>query len=120
MKKAINQTGIAGTDYSTGTTANADVVATTNANDSQVVVARLAGTVGNAIATTETIANHAWGAGVLGSGTGATASVLANTITLSAVATTGERFIDFEDAEFNRGLYITIGGTAADLTVMVD
>lgn len=120
MKKAINQTGIAGTDYSTGTTMNADVVATTNSNTQQVVVAKLAGSAGNAIATTETIANHAWGAGVLGSGTGATASVLANTITLSAVATTGERFIDFEDAEFTRGLYLTIGGTAADLTVMVD
>lgn len=116
MKAAINGSGIAGTNYSTGTTVNGDVVATTNANDSQVIVARLTGTVGNAIATTETIANHAWTGLTMASGTGATGSVLANTITFSAVATTGERFIDFGDAEFTRGLYVTVGGTA-DVTI---
>lgn len=116
MKLAINETGIAGTNYSTGTYANRDVVATTNANDSQVIQARLVGTVGNAIATTSTIVNHSWTSTVMASGTGATGSVLANTITFSAVATTGERFIDFGDAEFTRGLYVTVGGTA-DVTI---
>lgn len=116
MKAAINGSGIAGTNYSTGTTVNGDVVATTNANDSQVIVSRLTGTVANAIATTETIANHAWTGLTMESGTGATGSVLANTITFSAVATTGERFIDFGDAEFTRGLYVTVGGTA-DVTI---
>lgn len=116
MKLAINETGIAGTNYSTGTYANADVVATTNANDSQVIQARLVGTVGNAIATTSTIVNHSWTSTVMASGTGATGSVLANTITFSAVATTGERFIDFGDVEFTRGLYVTVEGTA-DVTI---
>lgn len=116
MKLAINETGIAGTNYSTGTYANRDVVATTNANDSQVIQARLVGTVGNAIATTSTIVNHSWTSTVMASGTGATGSVLANTITFSAVATTGERFIDFGDVEFTRGLYVTVGGTA-DVTI---
>lgn len=116
MKKAINASGLAGTDYSTGTTANLDVVATTNTDTTQVIVSKLTGTVANAIATTETIANHAWTGLVMASGTGATGSVLANTITFSAVATTGERFIDFGDAEFTRGLYVTIGGTA-DITL---
>lgn len=116
MKLAINETGIAGTNYSTGTKANGDVVATTNANDSQVIQARLVGTVGNAIATTSTIVNHSWTSTVMASGTGATGSVLANTITFSAVATTGERFIDFGDVEFTRGLYVTVGGTA-DVTI---
>lgn len=116
MKAAINGSGIAGTNYSTGTTVNGDVVATTNANDSQVIQARLVGTVGNAIATTSTIVNHSWTSTVMASGTGATGSVLANTITFSAVATTGERFIDFGDAEFTRGLYVTVGGTA-DVTI---
>ena len=114
--KAINASGLAGTDYSTGTTANLDVVATTNTDTTQVIVSKLTGTVANAIATTETIANHAWTGLVMASGTGATGSVLANTITFSAVATTGERFIDFGDAEFTRGLYVTIGGTA-DITL---
>jgi len=41
-----------------------------------------------------------------------------NTITLSAVATTGERVIDFNES-FDNGLYITIGGTA-DLTVVYE
>lgn len=120
MKKAINGTGVAGTDYSTGTLPNADVIATTNANDSQVVQARLAGAVGNAIVTTETIANHAWGAGTLATGAGPTSTVMFNTMTLSAVATTGERYVDFKDAEFTKGLFVTIGGTAADLTFEVD
>ena len=43
-----------------------------------------------------------------------------NTMTLSAVATTGERYVDFKDAEFTKGLFVTIGGTAADLTFEVD
>jgi hypothetical protein len=119
MKLAINQTGIAGTNYSTGTYKNADVIATTNANDSQVVVARKIGTGGNAIVTTDTLANTAWGAGTLASGTGLDGEVICNTITFSAVATTGERFIPFYDTDFNNGLYVTIGGTA-DITLFVD
>jgi hypothetical protein len=119
MKLAINQTGIAGTNYSTGTYKNADVIATTNANDSQVVVARKIGTGGNAIVTTDTLANTAWGAGTLASGTGLDGEVICNTITFSAVATTGERFIPFYDTDFNTGLYVTIGGTA-DITLFVD
>jgi hypothetical protein len=119
LKSAINGTGTAGTEYSTGTVAHPLVKATTNANDSQVVEAKTAGAQGNAIATTETLANHAWGAATLASGTGTNVKIMNSTITLSAVATTGERFIPFYDAEFTNGLYITIGGVA-DVTVMID
>lgn len=42
-------------------------------------------------------------------------TVLFNTITLAV----GERYIPFYDADFNTGLYLTIGGTA-DVTVMYD
>jgi hypothetical protein len=118
MKLAINGTGIAGTNYSTGTTPNAQVTATTNANDSQVIVAKVAGTSGNSIATTDTLANHAWGAGTMASGTGSDSTPIGGTITFSAVATTGERVIPFGDLSFSKGLYATIGGTAADLTVV--
>jgi len=119
IKKAINATGIAGTDYSTGTTVNADVYATTNDNTSQVIVARNAGTAGNAIATTETLGNYSWTSTVMANGTGATSTPICNTITFSAVATTGEREIDFGGAEFTRGLFATIGGTA-DLTLVYE
>lgn len=119
IKKAINASGIAGTDYSTGTVINADVVATTNTNTTQVIVSKKIGTIGNAITTTENMANYAWTGTTLASGTGATGRVIANTITFSAVATTGEREIDFGDLEFDTGLYVTIGGTA-DLTLVYD
>lgn len=119
IKKAINATGIAGTDYSTGTTVNYDVSATTNTNTQQTIVARNAGTAGNAIATTETLGNYSWTSTVMAGGTGATATPLGGTITFSVNATTGEREIDFGLAEFTRGLYATVGGTA-DLTFVYE
>jgi hypothetical protein len=112
LKLAINETGIAGTNYSTGTTQHTQVLATTNANDSQVVQSRSLGSAQNSIATTETLANYAWGAATLTGGTGATGRVLFDTITFSVAATTGERWIDLGDAEFYTGLFAVIGGTA--------
>lgn len=119
MKLAINESGVAGTNYSTGTYQNSDVLATTNSDTAQVVVARKVGTGGNAIATTETLANYAWGAATLASGTGQDGALITNTFTFSAVATTGERFIDFKDTSFTKGLYAVVGGTAADITLFV-
>ena len=118
-KLAINETGVAGTNYSTGTYANGDVYATTNTDTAQTVVAKKVGTGGNAIATTETLANCAWGAATLASGAGVDASIITNTMTFSAVATTGERFVDLKNASFSTGLYAVIGGTAADVTLFV-
>lgn len=115
IKKAINETGIAGTDYSTGTYLHPSVYATTNTNTEQTFVARNAGTAGNSIATTETLGNYSFTSTVMASGTGATATPIINTITFSAVATTGERVVDFGGVDFTRGLYATFGGTA-DLT----
>ncbi len=112
IKLAINASGVAGTDYSTGTLEHSQVYATTNADTTQVVVSKTTGTGGNSIATTKTLGNYAWGAATLASGTGSNGCILADTITLSAVATTGERVIDFGGAEFTNGLYATIGGTA--------
>jgi len=120
LKLAINQTGVAGTNYSTGTTEHSQVYATTNANDSQVVVSKTTGTGGNAIATTDTLANYAWGAATLASGTGSNGRLMHNTLTFSAVATTGERVIDFGGEEFTNGLFAVVGGTAADLTFVFE
>jgi hypothetical protein len=115
VKLAINASGTAGTDYSTGTTRHAQVKATTNANDSQVFVARVAGSSGNSIATTDTLANYAFGGTTMVSGTGSDGSVMFNTLTFAA----GERSVDLGNVSFDRGLYAVIGGTA-DLTLTID
>ncbi|MCF7843864.1 hypothetical protein K9M47_03125 [Candidatus Gracilibacteria bacterium] len=116
VKKAINASGVAGTDYSTGTYEHPQVYATTNTNTTQVVVSKTTGTSGNSIATTETLGNYAWGAATLASGSGADGKLMHNTMTFSAVATTGERILDFTEETFSNGLYAVIGGTA-DLTI---
>jgi len=112
LKLAINGSGTAGTEYSTDTYEHPQVYATTNTNTTQVVLAKQTGVAGNSIATTDTLGNYAWGATTLASGAGPTGRVLVDTITFSVVATTGERVIDFGEAEFSNGLYVTIGGTA--------
>jgi len=119
VKKAINGTGTPATDYSSNTSVNGDVTATTNSDTAQVFVARKSGTGGNSIATTDTLANYAFGATALASGTLTEGQTLFNTITFSAVATTGERYIDLGDVAFTRGLLAIVGGTA-DVTVFVD
>lgn len=63
------------------------------------------------------INSHTSGTVKVWDNTSAATTVLCNTITFSAVATTGERFIPFFGATFNTGLYITVGGTA-DITVL--
>ena len=112
IKLAINNSGVIGTDYSTGTYEHPQVVATTNADTTQVVVSKTVGTGGNDIVTTETLGNYAWGAATLASGAGTDGRILADTITFSVVGTTGERVIDFGGLDFLKGLYVTIGGTA--------
>lgn len=72
LKAAINDSGTAGTTYGTGTYAHPHVTATTNTNTTQVVEARLAGTAGNAIATTEASTHLSWGAATLASGANGT------------------------------------------------
>lgn len=57
LKLAVNGGATEGTNYSTGTAQPTDVLATTNANDSQVFEAQTLGTAGNAYASTDTIAN---------------------------------------------------------------
>lgn len=63
------------------------------------------------------INSHSSGTLKLWDNTSAASTVICNTITFSAVATTGERFIPLFGAVFNTGLYATIGGTA-DITIV--
>lgn len=118
LKSAINRTGTPGTVYSTATIQHPQVYATTNSDTAQLVTSRTKGTAGNSIVTTETLANTAWGAATLASGTLGTGRLICNAMTLSAVATTGERFIPMYDIAFTNGLLAVIGGTAADITVL--
>ena len=66
--KALNLTGIAGTNYSTATIKNVNVEGVTSAVITLNVKARVAGTAGNSIATTETLTNGSWAAATLEGG----------------------------------------------------
>lgn len=112
IKKAINGSGIAGTDYSTGTTPHTQVVATTNTNTVQTFASRLLGTVGNAYATTETMGNYAFTSTVMASGAGAEGEVILSTYT---PATTHNA--DVFNRELKYGLYVTVGGTSIASTI---
>lgn len=85
LKLAINHGSGEGTNYSTGTVAHPDVVATTNTNSTQKVVARVPGTAANSLATTATAVVLSWPAATLGDGTGASnPGVAPETVTIGA------------------------------------
>lgn len=68
LSEAVNETGTAGTTYSTVLTGNTQVVVTSVTLTTLVVGSQLPGTDGNSIATTETGAGTAWGATTLAAG----------------------------------------------------
>lgn len=114
MKLAINGSGTEGTNYSTGTNAHPTVIATTNANTTQIIEAKVFGSLGNAITTTETMTTTAWTGATLAGGTDASRTIL-NTYTPA----TGSSVITFPDGiNFVNGLYATVAGTSADITVI--
>lgn len=65
---AINKSAGEGTIYGTGTDANFDVSGTKMPTTQMLVTALIAGAVGNAIASTDTTANGAWGGATLSGG----------------------------------------------------
>ena len=115
IKLAINGSGFAGTDYSTGTVPNGDVVATTNTDTTQVFNARKIGTQGNSLASTTTLGNYAFTSTVFASGTGSEGRVIFDTMTFSV----GERQIETMCASFETGLLAIVGGTA-NLTIVYE
>ena len=115
LKAAINGDAGAGTTYGTGTQAHSNVTATTNTDTTQVVEFWKVGTEGNALVTTETGDNAAWGAGTLASGAEPN-YLICNTITFAA----GPQTLTFPaPVDFQKGLYLTKGGTI-DYTVIYD
>lgn len=74
LKKAINATGVANTDYGTGTLVHPTVSAGAIAATTLVVTALTKGTAGNSIATTETSSHLSWTSTVLAGGIAGTVS----------------------------------------------
>ena len=74
---AINLTGTPGTQYAAAMTLHDNVKATAVTATTVVVTAKVSGTIGNAIATTETQTNWSWGATALAGGTGSVSTDLA-------------------------------------------
>jgi len=96
LKLAINATGTGdGSDYYAGTLAHPDVVATTNTDTVQTILARVPGTTPNAYATTETSAHLAWADTTLGGGTG---NSNPGVTTAGATFTINSRVYTFVDA----------------------
>lgn len=69
LKAAINNTGTAGTDYSSNTPIHPTVTATTNTDTTQVVEAKTYAYTNGSVATTEASSHLSWGAATLASGT---------------------------------------------------
>lgn len=71
LYNAINLTGTGvGTNYATSMTKNKQVEVTSTTATTLVVKAGVPGTIGNLIASTETLTNGSWGGSVLASGAG--------------------------------------------------
>ncbi len=58
---AIKLTGVAGTDYATSMTLHPTVTASAGSGDTMDAIAKVAGFVGDTIATTQTLTNGTWG-----------------------------------------------------------
>lgn len=118
---AVNATGGtgnyggAGIEFSTGTVAHPDVIATTNAPTTQVVQARKPGVAGNNIATLETSAHLSWGATTLASGAGSDTLIRSWPITPITGALPGVLQLDvnfFDDSiRFDNGISWAISTT---------
>lgn len=67
---AINLTGTVGTQYATAMTLNPDVYASAVTATTLVIKAKVPGTIGNSLPTTETQTNASWTSTVMASGTG--------------------------------------------------
>lgn len=67
---AINLSGTAGTQYAASMTENEKVEAYSETDTTLVVRAKIPGSIGNHVPTTETSATASWGAATLASGTG--------------------------------------------------
>lgn len=111
LQHAINASGgVVGTDYATATTAHPTVTCTAVTIHTAVVTAKLKGTAGNALATTETSGTAAWGAVTLTGGQDATdkPSALAIKMVTALKATGHAAGADFDST----GHVLTVAATS--------
>jgi hypothetical protein len=77
LRNAINASGgVPGTDYAAATTAHPTIEASASTATTLTVRARLGGTAGNALTTTEAAANASFGGGTLSGGTNSSVTAL--------------------------------------------
>lgn len=92
LKKAINATGTAGTEYFAGTVVHPTIIAGAITSTTLAVAARVKGTAGNSLASTETAATLSFGAAALAGGVDATAAEFTDAFVLAVNgASTGWR-----------------------------
>lgn len=113
IKLAVTAGAGEGTKYSTGTLVHDQVTATTNTATAQTFEALFAGTVANALSTTETAADGSFAATTLVGGLEAV-TLMVNTFTPIAAT-----YYDMGEVAFANGLHWTEGG-AVDVTFFYD
>jgi hypothetical protein len=117
---AINLAAGAGTLYAAATTANTLAFAEAGAGDTLVATAKVGGTGGNSVATTETAANASWGAATLTGGSNTANFVVldpgelpSNTIAAVGVVTTRGSVAAFHSATFGTHSLDEVAGASA-------
>lgn len=114
LKSAINASAGEGTTYGTGTVAHPTVNATTNTDTAQTIEADTAGAAGNSIATTETLANYAWGGATLSGGLDGQAEIIEE---FPLVAGTFYPFSIKDGLSFDTGLYYRLISGTGEVTI---
>ena len=111
LKKAINNTGTPGTDYGVGTVAHPQVIATTVAATTLLIVAQQNGTGANTIATTVGGTSHCtWAGATMNSGTPGTGS---GPVGLLNFSLSGANNVLFDDAFLSGAATPVAGGFVA-------
>ena len=111
LKKAINGTGTAGTDYGVGTLPHTQVIATTVTTTTLLIVAIQNGTPSNSIATTQAGTSHCtWAGATMNSGTPGTGAGPSQLVDLSF---THSNNVLFEDAFLSGSASPAAGGFIA-------
>lgn len=107
LKKAINASGTAGTDYGTGTVANASVTATTITTTSLVVTAITQANAGNLVSTSASSAHLSFDTPNLTGGTGyQSINLLSQSSTIGQFLCTGRTATNTAGTVFNKGIFV--------------
>ena len=88
LKAAINATGTPGVEYFAGTLVHPTVIATTNGDTTQKIVARVIGTAANTEATTSTAATLTWADTTIGGGGAGSVAGVATTAATITIGST--------------------------------